>query len=174
MSETNPFSETDSYEVVSRPPMSVAELAVGGGGNQPQIDIIENTSKSHVLVSVLAGMGCVVLVGVGMLWKKKKFDQTGASVSDQTFSLFDKSNKNDKSGSKSTGPYGADEETMTYLKSLRKRYKDRDENEVSVSSTSNIAAVEQTGSYDDEEDSMCDTAESGSAHQRNDIVDIEI
>eukprot|EP00532_Pseudo-nitzschia_australis_P013075 CAMPEP_0168227256 /NCGR_PEP_ID=MMETSP0140_2-20121125/13921_1 /TAXON_ID=44445 /ORGANISM="Pseudo-nitzschia australis, Strain 10249 10 AB" /LENGTH=435 /DNA_ID=CAMNT_0008158541 /DNA_START=23 /DNA_END=1330 /DNA_ORIENTATION=- len=174
MSETNPFSGTDSYEVVSRPPMSVAELAVGGGGNNPQTDIIENKSKSNVLVSLLAGMGCVVFVGVGVLWKKTTSNQSGPSVSDQTFSLFDKSNKNDKSRSGSTGPYGADEETMTYLKSLRKRYTDRDEMEVSVSRESNIAAVEQTGSYDDEEDSMCDTVESGSAHRRNDIVDVEI
>eukprot|EP00536_Pseudo-nitzschia_multiseries_P001034 jgi/Psemu1/250166/estExt_Genewise1Plus.C_130038 len=169
MSETNPFSQTVSFEVVSRPPMSVAEMATGGGEpKKTQIDNIESGNKSHVLVSVLAGMGCVVLVVAGILWKKKKPKQSGDSVPDQGFSLFDKSSKNDESESSTCG-FGADEETMNYLMSLRRKYLDT---EPIGSSHSQIAAVEQTGSHDDSEDSMCDTVHSGS--ERDNVVEVEI
>jgi len=157
MSETNPFSRTVSFEVVSRPPVSAAEMG-RGGGNQPQVDSIEHEGTKNVLISLLAGMGCIVLVGAGLMWRKKKYNQSAVSDSNQTFSLFDKTNKKGTSTSaNSSGVYGADEETMDYLNSIRKRYLDHDGNKKlssSASNNDNIAAAEQTGSYDDGEDSI--------------------
>lgn len=166
MSETNPFSGTEKYNVVSRPPMSAAEIA--GGGRKPQVNTVENTGKHYILASVLAGMGCVVLVGAGLLWRNKHSAESSTPVSGQKFSLFDKSRKNDdSSGANSTGLYGVDTETMSYLKSLRLRYsKDRDDKTPSLSPKSNIAAVE----HDDGEESLCDSVNSGSGLERVDIM----
>lgn len=178
MSDTNPFSKTVSFAIVSRPPMSAAEMSGGRDGeNTPQVSSMENANKQHILISFLAGMGCVVLVGAGLLWRKKKCNQNAVSDSDQTLSLFDKSNGKGKStNAKSDGVYGADEETMSYLNSIRKRYKDHDESDnpsASISSRSNIAAVEQTGSNDDGEDSICDTVDTGSEHEKKEILDVD-
>jgi len=150
MSETNPFSGTVSFEVVSRPPVSAAEKS-RGGGKQAQDDSIEQVGKSNVLVSLLAGMGCVVIVGAGLMWRKKKLDMSAASDSNQIFSLFDKTKKKTTPDSNTSGIYGADEETMNYLSSIRNRYRDHDSGETSscTSNDRNIAAVEQT-EFDDE------------------------
>jgi len=162
MSETNPFSKTVSYQVVSRPPVSAAEMA-RGGGKQPQGGDSEHLGKNRFLISLLAGMGCLVLVGAGIMWRKKNSNGSAVSDSNQTFSLFDKTNnKSSSTSSRTSGVYGADEETTNYLNSIRKRYRDHDGSKKSSSSASNdnnIAAVEQTGSYDDGDDSMCDTVD---------------
>ena len=108
-------------------------------------------------------MGCLVLVGAGIMWRKKNSNGSAVSDSNQTFSLFDKTNnKSSSTSSRTSGVYGADEETTNYLNSIRKRYRDHDGSKKSSSSASNdnnIAAVEQTGSYDDGDDSMCDTVD---------------
>jgi hypothetical protein len=155
MSETNPFAGTVSFQVVSRPPVSVAEIS-RGGGKQAQDDSIEQVGKSNVLVSLLAGMGCVVIVGAGLMWRKKKLDMSAVSESNQIFSLFDKTKKKKTPDSNTSGIYGADEETMNYLNSIRKRYRDHDNGETSScnSNDRNIAAVEQTEFDDEGEDSM--------------------
>jgi len=65
---------------------------------------------------------------------------------------------------------------MSYLNSIRKRYKDHEEDKKlsdSASSKSNIAAVEQTGSYDDDEDSICDTVETASDHEKKEMIDVD-
>mmetsp|Transcript_9648 Transcript_9648/g.23387 ORF Transcript_9648/g.23387 Transcript_9648/m.23387 type:complete len:431 (+) Transcript_9648:159-1451(+) len=170
MSETNPFSETASFEVVSRPPVSVAEMVTGAGETKhTQIDSVDSKSKSHVLASVLAGMGCVVLVGVGMLWKKKKPNDSAPAVPGQGFSLFDKSNKNGESPN-STCSFGADEATMNYLKSLRTKYFDNDVQEQTESGDG--ISMEQTRSFDESEDSLCDTVDSGP--EQDGVVEVEI
>lgn len=150
MSDTNPFSKTVSFEVVSRPPVSAAEMN-GGGGGKPQDDSIEQVGKSKILVSLLVGMGCVVVVGAALMWRKKKSDMNASSDSNQTFSLFDKTKKKNIPDSKTSGIYGADEETTNYLNSLRNRYRDHDSGETSscASNDRNIAAVEQT-EFEDE------------------------
>jgi len=79
--------------------------------------------------------------------------------------LFDKA-KDSKSNpdaieSGSSGIYGADEETTSYLNSIRKRYKDidgkirsgRNRKEQSVFRKKNISAVEVAGSFDEQDDS---------------------
>jgi len=101
-------------------------------------------------------MGCVVLIGAGVMWRKKK---SGGDISDsnEAFSLFDKSNKKDESGStKIAGIYGADADTMNYLNSIRKRYKDSGSSKTSdsVSDDENIAVMGQSGSYDDTADDL--------------------
>lgn len=136
MSETNPFSKTESFIVVSRPPVSAAEMDRTGGNSSGPVEIVGN---NYVLISVLAGMGCVVLVGTGLMWKTKK--RGAVSDSNEAFSLFDKSNKKGKIA----GIYGADEDTMNYLNSIRKRYKDNGKS--SGSDDENIA-VKGSGSYD--------------------------
>jgi hypothetical protein len=157
MSESNPFSKTVSFSVVSRLPVSAAEMDPTGG--KPQVSGIEHVGNNYILVSLLAGMGCVVLIGTGLMWKKQKTKRGAISDSNQAFSLFDKSNKKDVSGSsKIAGIYGADEETMNYLNSIRKRYRDNGgstKSSTSASNNDNIAVMEQSGSYDD---SMCNTA----------------
>jgi len=176
MSATNPFSKTVSYQVVSRPPVSAAEMG-RGGGKQPQVGDSEHVGKNSVLISLLAGMGCLVLIGAGLLWRKKNSIESAASGSNQTFSLFDKTNnKSTSTSSRTSGVYGADEETMNYLNSIRKRYRDHDGSKKSSSSASNdnnIAAVEQTGSYDDGEDSMCDTVDTGSDNEKKNMNGVE-
>ena len=162
MSETNPFSKTVSFEVVSRPPVSAAEV---GGGKQPPNGSIQNASKQHVLISLLGGLGCIALVGAGVLWKKKKLSESNSLTLD-----------NNSAMDKSDGIYGADEETMSYLNYIRKRYRDHDKSNKVPSSDSNndnIAAVEQTGSYDDGEDSICNTVDSGSDNENKDADGLE-
>ena len=119
MSKTNPFSKTVSIEVVSRPPISATEIM--GDGNQPKASKLYSENKKSIMVSILVGLGCVVLVAVGVLWARKK-----------------KYNRRLVSGDSSepTGVYGADKETMSYLNSIRKRYKDHDENESPASKKS--------------------------------------
>jgi len=163
MSETNPFSTTDNYRVVSRPPVSVAEMN-RGQGNSP-VAIIENVKKSHVVRYLLVSMGCVAIVGASLMWKKNRSDQSDASNPKQMFSLFDRRNKEETTtGSTASGIYGADEETMNYLNSIRQRYRDYNGKE-KVSPTpargDNIAAIEQTGSYDQSEDSMSGSVDAG-------------
>lgn len=140
MSETNPFSKTVSIKVVSRPPVAAAEMGPGGG-KKP--GIMEHVGKNTLLISLLAGMGCVVLVGAAIVWRRKRAKGDAASDSNQTFSLFDKSKKGASIDSKTSGTYGADEETMNYLSSIRKRYRDH----VSGGSDNNL---QQTGSDDGE------------------------
>lgn len=169
MSETNSFSKTVSYTVVSRPPMSTAEATTSGAGNSPQSGSVLSKNKKSILVSALVGVGCVVLIGAGLIWKRKS-NQGAVTGSTEPFSLFDKSNTKGKQNSpKSAGAYGADKETVSYLNSLRKRYKDNDVNEKSSHSRGNMAAVEQTGSYDGCEDSMCDTVDTVSDHEKKGI-----
>jgi hypothetical protein len=171
MSETNPFSKTVSFKVVSRPPVSAAEMD-RTGGKPPQIGGIERVRKNHVLISLLAGVGLVVLIGSGLMWRKKKFNRGAVSDSNQTFSLFDKTNKKGTStSSKTSGLYGADEETLNYLDSIRKRYRDggSPKSSPSASNDNNIAAVE----HDDDDDSMCDTVGSGSDHEKNGAGEVE-
>lgn len=143
MSETNPFSKTVSYEVLSYPPVSAAEMDRTTGGPS-QIGGIEILGSNYMLVSLLAGAGFVVLIGTGMMWKKQK-SKRAISDSNEAFSLFDKSNKKG-----SSGVYGADDDTMNYLNSIRKRYKDNGGNSSSdsVSSDENLA-IAGSGSYDD-------------------------
>lgn len=148
MSATNPFSKTESIVVVSPPSVSAAEMDRTGGS--PKNAGIGVGGSNYVLISVLAGMGCVVLLGAGIMWRKKS---QGGDISDsnEAFSLFDKSNKKDDSGSnKIAGIYGADEDTMNYLNSIRKRYRDNGSSNRSgsVSEDENIAVVGQSGSYD--------------------------
>ena len=64
-----------------------------------------------------------------MMWKKQK-SKRAISDSNEAFSLFDKSNKKG-----SSGVYGADDDTMNYLNSIRKRYKDNGGNTVSDSAS---------------------------------------
>jgi hypothetical protein len=182
MSETNPFSKTVSIEVVSRPPLSAAEM--NGGGNSPLGNM--STQNKHIMISFLAGIGSVILVVAGFMWvRKTRFNKSPTSDSDQTFALFDKSNtKGTPGGVGSSGVYGADEETISYLNSIRKRYKDRDETSKrgseqtnsSVFRKSNISAAEVAGSFDEEEDSICDTASTGSQideEEKKDRADVD-
>jgi hypothetical protein len=164
MSETNPFSKTVSIEVVSRPPVSAAEM--NDGGNSPLVNAF--TKNKHIMFSFLAGIGSVVLVVAGFMWMRKtRFNKNPTSDSAQTFASFDKSKTTGTpGGAGSSGVYGADEETISYLNSIRKRYKDSDgtskrgseQTKSSVFRKSNISAVEVAGSFDEEEDSICDTA----------------
>lgn len=171
MSETNPFSKTESFRVVSRPPVSAAEMGRGVGNKTPVVSL-DNVGKGSVLKYLLASMGCVVLVGAALMWRKRKFKRSDVSSEKQIFSLFDKTNKKDTTTSSNvSGIYGADEETMNYLNSIRKRYRDYDGKKQPSSPTSmrnNIAAVEQTGSYDDSEDSMTDSVGVDSDNERKD------
>jgi hypothetical protein len=171
MSETNPFSKTTDFKVLSPPSVSAAEMDRTGGN--PQVGGTERLGKNNVLISLLAGAGLVALVGVGLMWRKKKFNHGDVSDSNQTFSLFDKTNKKGTStaGSKTSGLYGADEETMNYLNSIRKRYRDGGSAKSSPSACNgnNIAAVD----HDDDDDSMCDTVGSGSDHEKNGSGEVE-
>mmetsp|Transcript_25828 Transcript_25828/g.60562 ORF Transcript_25828/g.60562 Transcript_25828/m.60562 type:complete len:471 (-) Transcript_25828:192-1604(-) len=170
MSETNPFSRTDTFRVVSRPPVSVAEMDRGIGNKSP-VGSIEIVEKSHVLKYVLVGMGCVAIVGAGLMWKKKNIHESDRSNPKQIFSLFDQRKKKDTTpGSTGSGIYGADEATMNYLDSIRKRYRDYDGRR-KVSPTTiggNIAAVEQTRSYDESEDSMSGSVDTSFDDEKKD------
>ena len=158
MSETNPFSRTVSIEVVSRPPVSAAEM--GPGGKKSGSSGVKQGVTHRVLAYALASMGCVVLVGAALMWRKKKGSKNAVSDSNEAFSLFDRSNKKGTSlSSKIPGIYGADDDTMGYLNSIRKRYKDQGDIErPSLSSyrDENIAATDPMGSYEDCEDEMAD------------------
>lgn len=139
MSETNPFSKTVSYEVLSYPPVPTAT-----GGSQ--IAGIEILGSNYMLVSILAGAGFLILIGTGLMLKKQK-SKRAISDSNEAFSLFDKSNKKGSSGK---GIYGADHDTMNYLNSIRKRYKDNGGNTVSDSASDDEnLAIAGSGSYDD-------------------------
>jgi len=140
MSETNPFSKTASIKVVSRPPVAAAEMGPGG---EKKPGIMEHVAKNTLLISLLASTGCVILIGAAIMWRRKRTKGDAVSDSNQTFSLFDKSNKGASADSKTSGAYGADEETMNYLSSIRKRYRDH----VSGGSDNNL---QQTASDDGE------------------------
>jgi len=164
MSRTNPFSNTVSIEVISRPAITEAEI-LGEDDDNPSSG--SNSNKNmHILASFFAGMGCVILVVAGLAFvRKMKRNKDDVSKSGQTFALFDKS-KDSKSNpdaieSGSSGIYGADEETTSYLNSIRKRYKDidgkirsgRNRKEQSVFRKKNISAVEVAGSFYEQDDS---------------------
>lgn len=138
MSETNPFSKTASYEVLSYPPVPSAT------GGSSQIAGIEILGSNYMLVSILAGTGFLVLIGTGLMVKKQK-SKRAISASNEAFSDFDKSNKK---GSRGKGVYGADDDTMNYLNSIRKRYKDNGGSTVADSDDENLA-IAGSGSYDD-------------------------
>lgn len=171
MSETNPFSKTVSFEITSRP--AVASVELGPGGGRPQLGGVDKLGKNNVLIPVIAAMGCVVLIGAGLMWRKKKIKKGAVSDSNEAFSLFDKSNKSaTSSDSNSSGIYGADEDTMSYLNSIRKRYRDNgDKKSPSVASNdNNIAPVDQSGSY---EDSMCETVDTGYGNEKKECKAVE-
>lgn len=173
MSETNPFSKTVSVEVTSRP--AVASVEMGPGAGRPQLGGIGKLRKNNVLIPVLAAMGCVVLIGAGLMWRKKKINKGAVSDSNEAFSLFDKSNKSKSatsSNSKTSGIYGADEDTMSYLNSIRKRYRDNGGKKSSsvASNDDNIAPVDQSGSY---EDSMCETVDTGYDNEKKESEAVE-
>mmetsp|Transcript_49934 Transcript_49934/g.53909 ORF Transcript_49934/g.53909 Transcript_49934/m.53909 type:complete len:524 (-) Transcript_49934:507-2078(-) len=185
MSKTNPFSKTMSIEVVSRPPVSETEMK-NDGENSPS-GVMTIKSK-NILISFFAGIGFFIFVVAGFMWvKKRRFNKNAISEPDQTFALFDKpnNNKNKSADLEFSGVYGADDETMSYLNSIRKRYKDHDEKnsrdskitkKPSALTKSNTSTVEVAGSFDHEEDSMCDTASTGSQNdgqERKERADVD-
>ncbi|KAG7358560.1 hypothetical protein IV203_015149 [Nitzschia inconspicua] len=136
MSETNPFSATTSFRLIAASGNSNDGLIGGPGTNKPPKVSTEDSGmmENRVMISLLAGIGILVLVLAGFLWakghKKPKFAPTRQSNSSSTLPFYngklgieDRDHETERSGS--IEEYGADDETVQYLNSLRERYKDQ-------------------------------------------------
>jgi hypothetical protein len=118
MSETNPFSATTSFRLVERAVAS--DLNDGKGGSQAN-DTTGESSKNTVLIAVMAVIGNLVLLGVLILWIRRAPN-------------LKTSNERDNGAESSRDEYNADEETLRYLNTIRKRYRDEEDHENSVRS----------------------------------------
>jgi hypothetical protein len=132
MSETNPFSATTSFSLIT----GSGDTNSGIDGNNKPSGVFTDhgfQGKKHVMITFLSGIGFLILILAGFLWvkgsKKPKFRPPPRSQSAATLPFY-----NGKLGidSRSVGTersndsseYGADAETMQYLNALRERYKD--------------------------------------------------
>jgi hypothetical protein len=137
MSETNPFSATTSFSLITGSG-NTSNGIVGrpGGSNQPPMVFTDNgvMSKKTVMVTSLSCIGFLILLLVGFLWvrghKKPKFRPPRSSESASTLPFYSGKLGIDNRGDETERSVdsmeygGADVETMSYLNSLRERYKD--------------------------------------------------
>jgi hypothetical protein len=136
MSETNPFSATTSINLITGSGDTNNGIDGRPGSNKPTEGLTENdvTSRKHVMISFLSGIGFLILVLAGWLWargnKKPKFRPTKHAESASTLPFYNGKLGIDSRGdeterSTDSTEYGADVETIQYLNSLRERYKDQ-------------------------------------------------
>lgn len=135
MSETNPFSATTSFSLIAGSENSSDGVVGGPGSNKPP-DVSSDDgvmTKKHVMITFLSGIGFLIVVSAGFLWvrgnKKPEFRPQRHSESTSTLSFYNGKLGIDSRGdeterSAESTEYGADDETVQYLNSLRERYKD--------------------------------------------------
>lgn len=171
MSRTNPFSKTESIEVVSRPPVNGVDMI-----DDIQIFSSNAPNAQHIIISFISGMFLVSVAVICAVWiRKLRKNKQDFSESGQSFALYGKSinskSTSSESTSSSTGVHGTDDETVGYLNSIRKRYRDVDGKMIrgrkkdSVFRETNISAVEIAGSFDEQEDNNTVESETGTNEQ---------
>ena len=150
MSTTNPFSATTSFTLIAKTNSDQGTVAGGltGGPGSNRPPMVSNTnddkrlSTMHVIIIILSVVMFLTLCLLGYLWytgrdggrKFPPYDPDRDNTMDipifkGKLGIASRSENGDTE-SEYSDPYGADDETVAYLKSLRQRYKD----EVSVSS----------------------------------------
>lgn len=129
MSETNPFSSTTSFRLVDRAIPS--SLNDGEGGTSSKDSTTESSKKKYVLITVCASIGFLILLGILFLWRR------------QTPKLST-INEMDNGAVSSRDEYDADEETMRYLNTIRKRYQDEEDHENSMRSAFDDVILPET------------------------------
>ncbi len=117
MSETNPFSATTSFSLVDR---AVAAGMKDGGETVAEDPTTESSEKSYIMITFLVLIGVSILLGVAFLLIRRSRASTN--------------NQMDNAAGLDGDEYNADEETMRYLNTIRKRYRDEEDHEESVRS----------------------------------------
>jgi hypothetical protein len=136
MSETNPFSATTSFSLITG--LGDTNNGIDGrpGSNKlPEVSTENGVmTKKNVMITFLSGLGFLILILVGFLWvrgnKKLKFRPPKRSGSAATLPFYNGKLGIDSRGdeterSTDSTEYGADVETVQYLNALRERYKDQ-------------------------------------------------
>ena len=157
MSHTNPFQKATSVRIVETIPNGY-KSSEGKG----ETGVME-ASKKKVVIPLLAAIACLVLLGLGFMCinkgNKKRMHQDDASaktlVQKGQSSVRKSARGSVKNSSRSgflTKPYGADDQTIQYLESIRERYSSTDDEESSSSGSRYQDNVSTSKSFDDIED----------------------
>lgn len=137
MSETNPFSATTSFSLVTGSGSNNNGLVGGPGSTKPPKVSNEDAgiTKNHIIIFFMGCIGMVVLVLAAFLWlqgrnRKRRFRPSSHSDSSATLPFYNGKLGIDSRGdeteqSADSDEYNADDETDQYLSSLRQRYKDQ-------------------------------------------------
>lgn len=126
MSETNPFAAATSFNLVEH---SAAPAAgVNSEQGEPQdgdSSASEDSTTKYVMIALIVVIGFLVLSALAFLWLR---DHRSKSLSEE-----------DKNGigavsrrNSSRDEYNADEDTIRYLNTIRKRYRDEEEDQDKV------------------------------------------
>jgi hypothetical protein len=194
MSETNPFSATKSVVIVRVNPDEAIGFSEGPGGpwRDPRVEN-SGSDKKKVLIGLISGTCLLVFVAVGLLWIRQRRSSRRVTESDDECTLDSGSDPKERDRLKMTGSSGIlktgsskqfsshaqEEDTVTYLNSVRRRYKDEEDERTVKTAFESVFVPEEEkirqvelprcpskdeeeadngGSYDYEDD--CDTVES--------------
>lgn len=134
MSDTNPFSATKSVVIVRNIPQDAVGFSDGPGGPWTS-DTYDDTDddKKTVLISLISGLGVLILLLVGLLWvRQRRYGRRVVANEDEL--ILDSGgskSKNLKSltvKSSSTQRFSKEEDdAVEYLSSIRERYKDEED-----------------------------------------------
>lgn len=138
MSETNPFSATTSFNLVTGSGNNNNEVNAEPGNSNKPPKVSNTMTKNHVILIILGCVSFVLLVLTVILWMQgrkqpnQKFQKSDQRKTDSAATLPFYSGKLGIDGrgyeterSASSDEYGADDETVQYLNALRARYKDQ-------------------------------------------------
>ncbi|KAL3911097.1 MAG: hypothetical protein SGILL_007416, partial [Bacillariaceae sp.] len=167
MSTTNPFSAATSFTLIAKTNSDQGTVAgglTGGpGSNRPPMvsnDKDKKLSAMHMIIIILSVVMFLTLCLLGYLWytgrnSGRKFapynpeqdNNMDLPIFKGKLGIASRSENGDTE-SEHSDPYGADDETVAYLKALRQRYRD----EVSVSSDDQTVPRGYKDIIDDDDD----------------------
>ena len=119
MSETNPFSGTTSFSLIDRSAAAAADVN-NEPGQSPKDVTTETTTKNYIMISLMVVIGFFVLAAAAFLWVRSRRDKhrTTEAQIDIGSGIHQRSSNDE---------YNADAETMRYLNTIRKRYRDEED-----------------------------------------------
>lgn len=132
MSDTNPFSATESFEIVHEIPQEAVGFSDGPGGpfNNQGPTVESSGDKKKVMIIFLSGIGFLVLVLVGLLWvRQRRFNRQAVCKEEDENEFISSTEKDgykdeDDSENESQRFSSQEEDAVHYLDTIRKRYND--------------------------------------------------
>jgi hypothetical protein len=146
MSTTNPFSATTSFTLIAKTNSDQGTVAGGlagapGSNRPPPVSNAggddKGLAKKYVFIIFFSAFACLLLGLAALMWFRGRNDRKFPPHSPDRSNNLDlpvfkgklgiasrSENGDDTDRSESSDAYGADDETVQYLKSLRQRYRD--------------------------------------------------